>query len=65
MDFEGAWANYEDLLRLRSLEELGYFQPGFTRQAREAVFRYLWRIWWLRFRRELLGASPYPGPWYR
>ncbi len=55
-----AW--FFDLERLATLELCGYFPEGFTRTMGAHGFAYLDRIVWLREKRELPGALPYPGP---
>lgn len=62
MTAEGYRANVEDLCRLFNLECDGYFEFGFTARAVTATARYVATIIWLKLKRELPGAPPYPGP---
>ncbi|GEM_PF-3159779 len=59
MDLGGVIAHYEDLRRLKRLERAGYFKPGFAAEARNAVLRYLVRMFELR---AVFCLIPYPGP---
>lgn len=59
MTIEGIIANYADLGRLRQLEEQGHFQKGFASSARDAVVRYVERIFLLAAMDRVI---PYPGP---
>lgn len=62
MTAEAAWSNIMDLYRLQVLELEGVFPRGFALRSQIATARYVQRIVWLKLRRELPGAPPYPGP---
>lgn len=62
MTVEGLWANLSDINRLAWLESVGRMPHGFTMCAALATACYLERIVWLKLRRELPDAPPYPGP---
>lgn len=62
MTAEAVWANMLDLYRLQVLELEGVFPRGFALRSQIATIRYIERIVWLKLRRELPCAPPYPGP---
>lgn len=62
MTAEAARANLLDLHRLAYLEFIGRMPYGVTMCATIAMACYIERIVWLKLRRELPGAPPYPGP---
>lgn len=62
MTAEAVWANMLDLYRVRVLEEQGVFPRGFALRSQIATALYIERVVWLKQRRDLPGAPPYPGP---